>query len=83
MVQRDRELARFLRVSGVAGATVALFAVWVAAGPGGETSVRYVGDLAAAALVATTRCFSAGSKHAGRLRLFWWLLATSSMLRSR
>lgn len=76
LVGSHRE-GRLLRASGLAAAATALFATWIVVGVGGETSVRYVDDLATigAALAATGLCVRVGGGHEGRLRLFWWLLA--------
>jgi hypothetical protein len=59
---------------------VVVFAVWVDAGVGGETVVRCGDDLAtaAAALLAAVVCARAARRQAGRLRLFWSLLAAAS-----
>jgi hypothetical protein len=59
------------------GATVT-FGVWIYAGVGGETTVRYVTDVATivAALLATASCARAAVRQTDvRLRRFWWLLA--------
>ncbi len=76
-MQRDLERVRFLRGLVVATALAVAFAAWVGGGLGGDTSVRYVDDLAtaAAALAATVLCVRAGGRQGGRSRLFWWLLA--------
>jgi hypothetical protein len=70
---------RFPRAIAVAAAATALFAAWVGFGIGGDTSVRYVDDLATvlAVLAATFFCFRAGMHHAGGLGRFWWLLGSA------
>jgi hypothetical protein len=75
--ERGHEQPRFLLAFGVAVAMTALFAAWLGWGLGGETTVRYVDDLATmlAALAAAALCVRAGLRQEGRLRAFWWLLA--------
>lgn len=60
-MQRDLERVRFLRGLVVATALAVAFAAWVGGGLGGDTSVRYVDDLAtaAAALAATVLALNA------------------------
>jgi hypothetical protein len=76
----DANKAAVLKGFGVIGALTALFAVWIGVGVGGETSVRYVSDLATpvAAAVATALCARAALRCEGRLRRFWWLMAAAS-----
>jgi hypothetical protein len=64
----------------VAALATAAFCACLAWGVGGELFVLYVDDLGTvlAALAATVLCLRAGSRQAGRLRLFWWLLALAS-----
>ncbi len=72
--------ARRHLLSGVGAAfATSSYAAWLAWGVGGETSVLYVADLGTvlAALVATVLCLRAGNRQAGRLRLFWRLLAAA------
>lgn len=75
----EGERARLVRASSAAALATALFALWIGLGIGGETSVRYVDDLAtiAAGLAATALCALAGARQEARLRLFWWLLASA------
>src|SRR5688500_18389826 len=67
VVERGHERARFLRAFGVAGAMTALFAAWLGWGLGGETSVRYVDDLATvlAAFAAAALCVRAAIRYEG------------------
>jgi hypothetical protein len=75
-VEDARERTRLFWGFCLLAALTAVFGVWVAAGFGGEKVVVYVDDLATAgaALVAAVLCVRAARRHAGRLRLFWWLL---------
>jgi len=70
---------RLLAAIGVAAFLTVLFSTWLATGIGGEPAVRYVNSLgtALAALAATALCARAGVRQAGRLRLFWWMLAAA------
>jgi GNAT superfamily N-acetyltransferase len=82
-VYRSHRLDRSRGVDGgLLPAVVAavVFAVWVGAGVGGGTVVRYVDDLAtaAAALVAAGVCVRAARRQDGRFRLFWSLLAAAT-----
>jgi hypothetical protein len=76
-LEQVQEHQRFLKATGIAAFATGLFAAWVGWNIGGGTSVLYGDDLgtALAALTATVLCLHAGSRHAGQLRLFWWLLA--------
>jgi uncharacterized membrane protein YgdD (TMEM256/DUF423 family) len=76
-MQWTRERTSLFRALCLTAAATVVFGVWIGAGFGGETTVRYVDDLAtgAAALVAAAFCARAAIEHADRLRLFWWLLA--------
>jgi hypothetical protein len=76
-VGRVREHQRFIKATGIVALATGLFAGWVTWDVGGETSALYGDDLATAlaALTATVLCVHAGARHAGQLRLFWWLLA--------
>lgn len=66
-----------MRALWAAAALTLVFAVWVGAGIGGDETALYVDDLAtvAAALAAAAMCGWAATRHAGRMRLFWALLA--------
>jgi hypothetical protein len=79
-MHQNPDIAAFLKGLGVAVVLTALFAVWIGVGVGGDTSVRYVSDLAtlAAAAAATVLCARAGIQTQGRLRVFWWLMAAAS-----
>jgi hypothetical protein len=74
---RQRDHQRFLEGTGIATLATGLFAALVGLDIGGATSMLYGDDLATAlaALTATVLCLHAGTRHAGELRLFWWLLA--------
>ncbi len=56
-----------------------VFAAWIEGGVGGETTMRYVDDIAtaAAAAAATAFCVRAGMRYQGQLRLSWWLFAAA------
>jgi hypothetical protein len=58
---------------------IAIFAIWVGTGFGGEQVTLYVNDIATivAALAASLLCFRAAVGHAGALRRFWWLLGAA------
>jgi hypothetical protein len=77
LIEHVQEHQRFLKAAGIVALATGLFATWVKWGIGGDTSVRYFDDLATvlAVLAATVLCLRAGARHAGELRLFWWLLA--------
>ena len=61
------------------GASVVVFEVWIVAGLGGATAVRYVDDVAtaAAALTATLLCAKAAKRRPEGSTAFWWLLAAA------
>jgi diguanylate cyclase len=78
-MRRSSGWTRFLFPVALAAGLTAAFAAWIGSGLGGETVVLWFDDLAtvAAALLATVFCGLAAAKQAGRLRLFWLLLAAA------
>jgi len=75
VAKRERVLPAFV----LTGSLVVVFAAWIAGGVGGETTMRYVDDIAtaAAAAAATAFCVRAGMRYQGQLRLSWWLFAAA------
>jgi hypothetical protein len=72
---------RFLAATGGAALAAALLELWFATGFGGSRATLWADDLATpmAAGIAATACVRAAVRHAGRMRLFWWLLAAASV----
>ncbi len=69
----------FLPALGAAVLATGVFAAWMGWHVGGEKSVLYVSDAGTvlAPLLASAACLRAGMRHAGRRRVFWWLLAAA------
>ncbi len=76
----DGSNRRFLGAVGLALLTLAIFGAWIGLSVGGDRASLWVDDLAtpAAAMLASAMCLQARSRHHGRLRLFWSLMACAT-----
>jgi hypothetical protein len=77
---RARESRRFLSAAAGALLAIALSAVWIGLRIGGAKTALWVDDLLTplAALTACVLCFGAASRHGGRMRAFWLMLAAAT-----
>ncbi len=77
---RGRDSALFAWSATLAAVAAVAFAGWVAFRVGGDTVTTAVDDIgeAVVAFVAAVSCAIAASRSSGRLRLAWWLIATSA-----
>jgi hypothetical protein len=68
---------RFPLAAAAAILATTLLEVWFATGFAGTRATLRADDLATplAAAIATAACARAATRHVGRMRLFWWLLA--------
>lgn len=80
-MERRAAHRRFLAASGGAALATMLLELWFATRLGGSRATLWADDLATplAAGIAATACVRAAIRHAGRMRLFWWLLASASV----